>query len=345
MRIKSFFFALATTLLLSGCGSSQNDRMEALKAQYDFAVSDTASITKIIISDKKPSRLVLEREGDHWVVGEGRHRVRRDAIEVLLETIGQVRMKNFVKESAIEVVNQRMDTYGKWVEVMIGDELVKHFIVGTETPDVLGTYYKLVGAELPFVVYIQGFNGYLSTRFFTEETLWRDRTIFGIGPEKIESLELYSPGSPGASWMITRKSGDDLGTLMEPAGSAESWRLVGGEFETLPVGNVQMLLQSVASVRTLKYEGAIIESDNIWAKKDSIFSSQPAFELSVHTVDAGILTVQAFYKKPEGNALGEEGMHQWDPDRFYAKLPDGRMVLIQRYGWQKVLKTAVEFAP
>jgi len=27
--------------------------MEELKAQYDFAIADTASITKVVISDKK----------------------------------------------------------------------------------------------------------------------------------------------------------------------------------------------------------------------------------------------------------------------------------------------------
>jgi hypothetical protein len=270
--------------------------------------------------------------------------VRQDAIEVLLETLSKVTLKHFVQQSAVEQVNQRMEVYGRWVEVYAGDQLIKKYTVGTETPDMLGTYYKMAGSDLPFAVYIQGFNGYLTTRFFTEENLWRDRTIFGLAPKDIKAVEMALPAIPGDGWMITRK---DLqqGTLVEPANEAESWSLVGGEFEPLPVANSLELLTVVGSIETLKYEGAIIPSDNIWEKKDSIFSAIPAFELYVHKADNDILKVRAFWKRPDREQLDAEGVpHQWDPDRFYAELPDGRMVLIQRYGWRNLLKTRWDFA-
>jgi len=288
--------------------------------------------------------VVLERVGDLWVVGEEQWPVRQDAIEVLLETLSKVTLKHFVQQSAVEQVNQRMEVYGRWVEVYAGDQLIKKYIVGTETPDMLGTYYKMAGSDLPFAVYIQGFNGYLTTRFFTEENLWRDRTIFGLAPKNIKAVEMALPAIPADGWMITRK---DLqqGTLVEPANEAESWSLVGGEFEPLPVANSLELLTVVGSIETLKYEGAIIPSDNIWEKKDSIFSATPAFELYVHTVDNDILKVRAFWKRPDREQLDAEGVpHQWDPDRFYAELPDGRMVLIQRYGWRNLLKSRWDFA-
>ena len=329
---------------LMACQNNSSDGLEALKAQYDFAVADASQITKVVISDKQPSTVVLERVGDRWVVGEGQWPVRQDAIEVLLETLSKVTLKHFVQQSAVEQVNQRMEVYGRWVEVYAGDQLIKKYIVGTETPDMLGTYYKMAGSDLPFAVYIQGFNGYLTTRFFTEENLWRDRTIFGLAPKNIKAVEMALPAIPADGWMITRK---DLqqGTLVEPANEAESWSLVGGEFEPLPVANSLELLTVVGSIETLKYEGAIIPSDNIWEKKDSIFSATPAFELYVHTVDNDILKVRAFWKRPDREQLDAEGVpHQWDPDRFYAELPDGRMVLIQRYGWRNLLKSRWDFA-
>ena len=164
---------LLTTALwgLLACQSTSSDGLEELKAQYDFAVADASQITKVVISDKQPSTVVLERIGDRWVVGEEQWPVRPDAIEVLLETLRKVTLKHFVQQSAVEQVNQRMEVYGRWVEVYAGDQLIKNYIVGTETPDMLGTYYKMAGSDLPFAVYIQGFNGYLTTRFFTEENL------------------------------------------------------------------------------------------------------------------------------------------------------------------------------
>jgi len=214
-----------------------------LKAQYDFAVPDTSSITKVILRDKKPSSVTLERTAKGWVV-DSVHPVRKDAIEVLLKTLSEVRLKNFVTESAVPEIEQRMEVYGKWVEVFVGEQRVKHYIVGTETPDMLGTYYKMVGAELPFSVYIQGFNGYLSTRFFTESTLWRDRTIFGLAPESIKNIEMVLPQDPSGGWMITRQNLKEIdGPLLEPASTPEHWSMVDGEYKVVPVNDPLALLR------------------------------------------------------------------------------------------------------
>ncbi|HCP40550.1 MAG TPA: hypothetical protein DIT65_02045 [Cryomorphaceae bacterium] len=341
MPVKNSIYSLLFAAIAIGCGSpAQSDGMEELKVQYDFAFADTSRITKVIISDKKPSQVTLERTEHGWLV-DGEHAVRKDAIEVLLETLGSVTLKNFVSKSAVPAVNKRMEVYGKWVEVYSGDELVKSYIVGTETPDMLGTYYRMVDSELPFSVYIQGFNGYLTTRFFTEPSMWRDRTIYGFAPEQIESIEMKVNGVEGFFWMITRKSDEGFNLT---ASDAASWILVGGEFEPLPYSNPQLLMSAVAAVRTLKYEGAVVATDNIWEKKDSIFNSTPAFSFYVHTTEGEILETRAFYKKTEGILIGEDGTpHEWDPDRFYTKLPDGRMAIIQRYGWRNLMLTPWEF--
>ena len=346
MRIHNLVSSsILTAILFTACTvGEQSSGLEALKAQYDFAVPDTSSITKVILRDKKPSSVTLERTASGWVV-DSVYPVRKDAIEVLLKTLSEVRLKNFVTESAVPEINERMAVYGKWVEVFVGEHRVKHYIVGTETPDMLGTYYKMVGAELPFSVYIQGFNGYLSTRFFTESTLWRDRTIFGLAPESIKNIEMTLPQDPSGGWMITRQNLKEIdGPLLEPAATPEHWSMVDGEYKVVPVNDPLALFTVVKSLQTLKYEGAIIPSDNVWAKKDSIFASTPAFELLVNTADGQELRTRAFYKKPEGQQQAADGtVHVWDPDRFYAELPDGRMALIQRYGWRNLLKLRWDF--
>ena len=346
MRIHNLVSSsILTAILFTACtGGEQSNGLEALKAQYDFAVPDTSSITKVVLRDKKPSSVTLERTAKGWVV-DSVYPVRKDAIEVLLKTLSEVRLKNFVTESAVPEIEQRMTVYGKWVEVFVGEQRVKHYIVGTETPDMLGTYYKMVGAELPFSVYIQGFNGYLSTRFFTESTLWRDRTIFGLAPESIKNIEMVLPQDPNGGWMITRQNLKKMaGPLLEPASASQNWSMVDGAYKVVPVNDPLALFTVVKSLQTLKYEGAIISSDNVWVKKDSIFASTPAFELLVSTADGQQLRTRAFYKKPEGQQQAADGtVHVWDPDRFYAELPDGRMALIQRYGWRNLLKLRWDF--
>ena len=120
--------------------------------------------------------------------------------------------------------------------------------------------------------------------------------------------------------------------------------MVGAAYEPIAVSDPLALFTVVKSIETLKYEGAIIASDNIWEKKDSIFASTPAFELLVTTTNGDHLRTRAFYKKPEGQQQSADGtVHVWDPDRFYAELPDGRMALIQRYGWRNLLKLRWDF--
>ena len=341
MHVNSLKYLFPVALLLMACNNSkQSDGLEELKAQYDFVIADTASITRVVIKDKKPSEVTLERSSTGWLVN-GSYPARKDAIQVLLETLGNVTLKNFVAKSAVSEVNQRMDVYGKWVEVYSGEKLLKSYIVGTETPDMLGTYYRMIGSQLPFSVYIQGFNGYLTTRFFTEPSLWRDRTIYGLALDEIESIEMKVNGPEGFFWKITRNV---KGNLNEIAQEASSWLLMGRESEPLSNNKPQLLMTAVSAVRTLKYEGAMVESDNIWNKKDSIFSAVPAFSFFVNTIGGETLETRAFYKKTEGILIGEDGQaHEWDPDRFYAELPDGRMALIQRYGWRNLMLTPAEF--
>ena len=60
MHVKNSLYSLLLALVVVSCGSpAQSDGMEELKAQYDFAIADTASITKVVISDKKPSQVPI----------------------------------------------------------------------------------------------------------------------------------------------------------------------------------------------------------------------------------------------------------------------------------------------
>jgi hypothetical protein len=166
-----------------------------------------------------------------------------------------------------------------------------------------------------------------------------------LAPESIKNIEMVLPQDPNGGWMITRQNLKKMdGPLLEPASASQNWSMVDGAYKVVPVNDPLALFTVVKSLQTLKYEGAIISSDNVWVKKDSIFASTPAFELLVSTADGQQLRTRAFYKKPEGQQQAADGtVHVWDPDRFYAELPDGRMALIQRYGWRNLLKLRWDF--
>lgn len=69
MHVKLLLAITIAFWSLTSCNEpAQSEGMQELKAQYDFAVKDTAAITKIIIRDKQPSEVVLQRTIAGWKV-------------------------------------------------------------------------------------------------------------------------------------------------------------------------------------------------------------------------------------------------------------------------------------
>ena len=297
------------------------------KELYNFAVSDTAAVTKLVIWDKSPDTVTLERKGQQWLVN-GAYIARPDAIEVLLETLYRIRLRNFPQAAAQETILSAMATYGKRVEVYQGSELVKAFTVGTETPDMLGTYMLRDGYETPVATYMPGFNGYLSSRFFLREDLWRTREIWP-SPEEIAAVSLSF--SDTVQFEVQR--------------SGSQFKLVNGSgmaMEADPMAG-QALYKAIQSAQ---YEGMIIPSDIAFGKLDSIQASTPVAHVVVTYVDGNSADMRLYHVPGGPDILDENGApQQWDPDRFYAVLSDGRFVLTQRYGLQHVLKSFRAFAP
>ena len=304
--------------------SSQNGMDKEL---YNFAVQDTAAITKLVIWDKSPDTVTLERKGSQWLVN-GAYIARPDAIEVLLETLYRIRLRNFPQAAAQETILSAMATYGKRVEVYQGKDLVKAFTVGTETPDMLGTYMLRDGYDTPVATYMPGFNGYLSSRFFLREDLWRTREIWP-SPEEIAAVTLVYPDSgtfevQRAGNQYTLVVGTGNGMAAEPMASQALYK----------------------GIQSAQYEGMIIPSDIVYGKRDSIDGSLPVAQITVTYTDGNSASMRLFRVPGGPDILDADGRpQQWDPDRFYGILSDGRFVLTQRYGLQHVLKSFQAFMP
>ena len=288
---------------------------------YNFSVNDTASVTEIIIWDKSPDTVTLYRSKNDWFVNDSL-KARTDAIEVLLETIYRIRLRNFPQKSALPRILKTMATYGKHVDVYSDDKVIKSFTVGAETPDQLGTYMLMDDFETPVATHIPGFNGYLSSRFFIREDLWQTREIWPSEKE-IKSVSVTYPDS--TSFQLIK---------------------LNNEFYLIAESGARIKANSMSSQAFLKgiikaqYEGTVISTDIAWAKRDSIQTNTPVGIFEVNYVDGHSVKMK-LYKVPGGpNWLDSEGLNQsYDPDRFYAFLSDGRFVLTQRFGLQHVLKS------
>ena len=166
------------------------------KELFDFAITDTGAVTKIYMVSTAGKEITLEKvKPGEWTVN-GKYKARNDAARNLLICMKELQVRNPVAKSATENISKQMATTSTKVEIYQNDKLIKMYYVGNDTQDGLGTYMLLNDIEtgenstLPFIMFIPGFNGFLSVRYFTEEDLWRDRTVFGFFPDQIASISV-----------------------------------------------------------------------------------------------------------------------------------------------------------
>ena len=160
--------------------------------ESNFAISDTAAITKIFIADKSEHEVILTRTQESWLI-DGIFLANTQLVDILLETIKKLKVKTPVSLVAHDNVVKRMSAIGRKVEVYQTayrinlfnklklfeyEKLARVFYVGDASQDNMGTYMLIEGAERPYIVYIPSFRGYLTERFSPVPDRWRSHVIF-----------------------------------------------------------------------------------------------------------------------------------------------------------------------
>ena len=322
----ALLFVLSALAIVFWQRSQKRQAMGGIEeAWYQFGVEDTSAVDRIILRDKTPREIELLRTPTGWQLNK--RAVRSDAIEVLLETLKRMEMRNFVPGNSEEEILRRMSTYGKEVEVYAKGKKVAHFLVGTDTPDYLGTYMLNEGADLPFAVHIPGFNGYLSLRFITDEVLWYDRQLIEHPFTQWSDFRMkyQEPSLPQVH--LTQ---DESGKWLE-------WKTFEGD--EVNAGTQENVLRTyLQQLQLAKYEGAIVESDKIFSRKDSLLA-HPSFWQIQWTLQSGESHwLKAYRIKAAPDAASSDGTPlEYDPDRMHGVYDDGRMVLLQFYGLRNIM--------
>lgn len=331
MNKKNIIYLLILIVLIAFAGWLLTDKEKGYKSiertmDYDFTIEDTASIDKIIIRDKKPNEVILSKVNGTWMVN-GDHKARKDAMNTLLETLHRMEMRNFIPERMKPTVVSRMAVHGKEVEIYQNGKLFKTIFVGTEAQDELATYMMIKGSDAPYAVHIPGFNGFLSTRFFTSAILWRSRDIFGLDPNNIRTVQMLYPDSTETSFKLDVFSQDSL--YVSNLQSGKVLRQMNGV-------NAKLFL---AAFRNLKYEGAIVPTDPIWKRQDSLLASVPVFLLEVKDHNGKTHKLQGYKIKGPAEVYDPDmEAPVFDPDKMHGFINESEMVLLQYYGLRNILK-------
>lgn len=311
----------------------------------DFAVEDTASVTKIFLAKKDSNQVLLSRgESGKWMVND-QMKASEAAVGILLETLKKIDIKRPVARSEHNSVVKRLSSIGVKVEVyqqkplfrIFGVDLftkerkTKVFYVGDATQNNMGTYMVKQDADIPFVVYIPGFRGFLSPRFKAKPGDWRDHTIIAKNINQIKSVEVIHKENPAQSFRLEKPDRQSFKIIKLQSDSLVE------PFDTLKV------LDFLSSFYSVKFEDLL----NDFSKKDSILTSTPFHIIRLTDISGETTEIKTYHRKaPEGllNIYGEE--LKYDPDRLYASFNDDQdFALIQFYVFDNLTKTADYFRP
>ena len=81
--------------------------------------------------------------------------------------------------------------------------------MGNATKDSSGTFMLKEGSDQPYIVYIPGFRGYISTRFTADPEDWRDHVIFNNSMADIQSL-IIEGGAKTINTFIKQELWDEI---------------------------------------------------------------------------------------------------------------------------------------
>ena len=305
---------------------SKQDNSITRSDRRDFSIADTSEVIKVTLSSKNPEIAVLNRQNENsWTVN-GKYKARKSGIFYLLETLQRMEIAHPVPLSMRDNVIGNLAVKGIKVEVELKNGKNKIFYVGGENKELTATFMMLKGALEPYAIHIPGFKGYLSGRFFTQEYLWRDKTVINYDNRNISSVEMqyYNVNQKDESFRITKTN---MGYQLS-------------DFETKEMigHNPKALDTYIASFRKLYAESFVTGTLNT----DSLIKTQPLFELTVTTLDNQSTAIKVFNKKAEKTIYVDGDITMKDPDRMFAFVNNEDWMVIQTNTFKKVMKELTE---
>ena len=336
-------FVLTLLLALAAVWLVLRNKTGTVKeALRDFAVKDTAAITKIFIADRAGKTIELEREKSasgaatgKWMLNK-KYYARKDAVKLLLETLYSVDVRSFVAKTAYNTIVRQLSTTGIKCEVYLNgkDKPAKVFYVGGSTQDTKGTFMMLENSLVPFVTEIPGFDGYLTPRFFTNEMEWRWKNVFNLRADEISSVVVNYNPDMNRSFKIDFRSANDFSV-------------------SSPVTGTKIAQPDTAKVVNYisQFTDVNFEFFDFMMKKpqrDSILEYKPQGEITV-TDKSGKENHIKFYPMPvnpftiaKTDTSGEAA--KYDVDRMYAFVNhDSDLVGVQLFVFGKYFRALSDF--
>ena len=305
------------------------------------------AVSKIFMADKENHQVLLSYENDSlWLVDE-KYPASEPMIELLLQTLSDMRIRSQVNSAAAETVTKQLAAKSVKVEVYYKDYRINWFngkmrlfpytnrrviYVGHDTQDNMATYLYREGDKYPYGVNIPGFRGCPSPRFVVDHYAWRSHSIVSLPVQQIAKVELQIPSKPEESFSVERVGDGFVFNMLTPPQRVDG-------FDT---ARVAQLLSSFVNLNFDEYAKAVPK-----VELDTTFSGAPRTILTVTDVNGKARTLKTYlkYTNPDDlRSMPDTSMYEvFDINRLYAILDNKDTVLIQYYIFDNILQPASFF--
>ena len=299
-----------------------------------FTTKDTGAIGRIFIASNDGESVLVERTDSCWVVNKT-YKAMPSTLNLILNTLATQAALYPVTKNAYETVVKTLSTDAIKVELYDSKgKKMKVFYVGGAAVNNAGTNMLMEGARQPYVVQVPGFAGYITARFTTRMSDWRDRTIFNIAPDEIKSISFQYLDNPINSFILSRDK-DSVTVQADPA-------LMHG-LDALNSRRAKAYMKYFSNVNCEGYLNGL-EDMNATIRTAPKESSIDIVGMHGQHVHADIYFMALNKRSKNILTHNADVPDDYDSDRMYAVVNNGKdTVLIQRYAFRNIFHKAYEF--
>jgi hypothetical protein len=297
----------------------------------EFAVKDTSSVDKIIISDAYSNTIELVRSEKKWTDASGEC-VTQENVHFILDALKNIEFKAYLAKEAQANFNKKLVTQHTKVEIFQNGEWVKTWYIGPPSQDHYGQIMLLDSKEagksdIPVMMSIRGVKGIIEPRFFADKRSWKCTNIFAVPLEKIAKVDVKIMTDPRLSFSVTK------------VGSILSVFQAGKKLEN---ADNSMTFRYLQNYKKIHYDLANFELSK--RQVDSVKHTKPFSTISLYETTGKKTHLRLFTLKSKETSKNEYGeVLNIDLNKFWCELPNGELVKCQYFVFDPLLKGHLYF--
>ncbi len=299
-----------------------------------FTIKDTGAIGKIYIVTNDGDAVLVERTDSAWMVNK-KYRALPSMLNLLMGTLAQQTALYPVTKNAFDNVIKSMSTDGIKTEIYGRDgKKMRVFYVGGTAVNNTGTNMLMDGAHTPYVVQVQGFDGYLTPRFTTNIKDWRDRTVFSMPAEEIKTISVQYADKPINSFVVN----NDNGTINVKADPE-----IMNHLDSINQRKAHIYIKYFTNVNCEGYLNGVAGMDSAISKAPKQ-STIDIVGLHGQHQHADIYWMGLNKRSKNVTQSDPDVPDDYDADRLYAVINNGQdTVMVQQQAFKKIFRKAFEF--